>query len=328
MASIRKHRNKWQAQVRRSGYPALVRSFNQKADAQAWARKSEQQIDSGDLMVDQRVLKVMTVRDLLVRYRDTITPAKRGAEKERYRIDAFLSHPFASCTLRSLTPLVLANYRDERLQHVKTGTVRRELSVLNHCIEIARKEWGIPLPVNPVSRISMPKPSEPRNRRPTAEELEALLSECKQRRLMLGTIIQFAIETGMRRSELVGACWSDLDLGNKTLHIPVTKNGHSRTIPLTPTAMMLLGILTQPSDHIFPMSGNAIRLAWERLKKRVGIQDLHFHDLRHEAVSRFFEMGLSIPEVALISGHRDARMLFRYTHLRAEDVGKKFRVAP
>lgn len=323
MASIRKHRNKWQAQVRRSGYPALVRSFIQKADAQAWARKTERQIDTGDLMADQRVLKVMTVRDLLVRYRDTITPTKRGAEKERYKIDAFLSQPFSTCTLRALTPLVLANYRDERLKHVKAGTVRRELSVLHHCIEIARKEWGIPIPANPVSRITMPKPSEPRNRRPTAEELHALLSVCNQRQLMLGIVIQFAIETGMRRGEIVGACWSDVDLGRRTLHIPVTKNGHSRTIPLTPTAVKLLDNLTRSSDHIFPMSGNAIRLAWDRLKKRIGIQDLRFHDLRHEAISRFFEMGLSIPEVALISGHRDARMLFRYTHLRAEDVGKK-----
>jgi integrase len=71
------------------------------------------------------------------------------------------------------------------------------------------------------------------------------------------------------------------------------------------------------------MSANAVRLAWERLRKRAGIEDLHFHDLRHEAISRFFERGLSVAEVALISGHRDVRQLFRYTHLRAENlVGK------
>ncbi|MDA0341679.1 MAG: tyrosine-type recombinase/integrase [Proteobacteria bacterium] len=71
------------------------------------------------------------------------------------------------------------------------------------------------------------------------------------------------------------------------------------------------------------MSPNAVRLSWGRLTHRAGIEDLHFHDLRHEAISRFFEMGLSVPEVALISGHRDPRMLFRYTHLRAEDVARK-----
>jgi integrase len=324
MASIRKHRNKWQAQVRRTGYPALVRSFIHKADAQAWARRSEQRIDSGDLMVDQRALKVMTVGDLLVRYKNTITPTKRGAGMERYKVDAFLSHPIAASTLRSFTPLVVASYRDERLRQVKPGTVRRELSVLHHCIEIARKEWGLPLPVNPVGRITLPKTSEPRNRRPTLDEIDNLLSGCRQcRSPVLGLIIQFAIETGMRRGELVSARWSDVDLESRTLHIPISKNGHSRTIPLTPNAVSLLGTLSRQSDHIFQMSGNAIRLAWERLKKRVGITDLRFHDLRHEAVSRFFEMGLTVPEVALISGHRDARMLFRYTHLRAEDVAIK-----
>ena len=71
------------------------------------------------------------------------------------------------------------------------------------------------------------------------------------------------------------------------------------------------------------MSANAVRLAWERLKNKANIKDLHFHDLRHEAISRFFEKGLSIPEVALISGHKDVRMLFRYTHLKAEDVLNK-----
>ena len=76
----------------------------------------------------------------------------------------------------------------------------------------------------------------------------------------------------------------------------------------------------------FSMSANAVRLAWEKLKIKGSIKDLHFHDLRHEAISRLFEKGLSIPEVALISGHRDVRMLFRYTHLKAEDVLNKIDV--
>jgi integrase len=77
------------------------------------------------------------------------------------------------------------------------------------------------------------------------------------------------------------------------------------------------------SEQIFPVTDVAVRQAWDRLVKRAGITNLHFHDLRHEAISRFFEMGLSVPEVALISGHKDPRMLFRYTHLRAEDVVRK-----
>ena len=74
---------------------------------------------------------------------------------------------------------------------------------------------------------------------------------------------------------------------------------------------------------MFPISANSLRLAWDRVKRRAGVDDLHFHDLRHEAISRFFEQGLSVPEVSLISGHRDPRMLFRYTHLKAADVAAK-----
>ena len=140
----------------------------------------------------------------------------------------------------------------------------------------------------------------------------------------------------MRRGELLNVRWRDVNLNASTLSIPVTKNGHSRCIPLTPKAVSILierdTIDSRPSDFVFPVSANAFRLAWERCKHRVAktypaIETLRFHDLRHEAVSRFFEMGLSVPEVALISGHRDLRMLFRYTHLKAEDVVAKLQRA-
>ena len=89
------------------------------------------------------------------------------------------------------------------------------------------------------------------------------------------------------------------------------------------TATSILEQWSHTSERIFPVTDVAVRQAWDRLVKRAGITNLRFHDLRHEAFSRFFEMGLSVPEIALISGHRDPRMLFRYTHLRAEDVVKK-----
>jgi integrase len=128
----------------------------------------------------------------------------------------------------------------------------------------------------------------------------------------------------MRRGELLNLRWSDIDLQNRTLHIPQTKNGHARTIPVSYKAIEVLsGLDREGGDQVFPLSAYAVRHAWNRLTKRAGIADLHFHDLRHEAISRFFEKGLSVAEVALISGHRDFRQLFRYTHLRAEDVARK-----
>lgn len=132
----------------------------------------------------------------------------------------------------------------------------------------------------------------------------------------------------MRRGEIVAMRWEDIDFETQTLHIPITKTGDSRDIPLSDKAVEIIRDLPSDNPRVFPISANVLHLAWERLKRRVGIDDLHFHDLRHEAISRFFERGLSMPEVALISGHRDGRMLFRYTHLRAEDVGARLNARP
>jgi len=146
----------------------------------------------------------------------------------------------------------------------------------------------------------------------------------------MAAAIELALETGMRRSELLGGRWSHVDLARRTWFLPQTKNGRSRTVPLSPRALAILESLIYPAlDHGTPIIGmtpNALRLTWERLCKRTGVRDLHFHDLRHEAISRFFERGLSVPEVATISGHRDFRMLARYTHLRAEDIARKLAV--
>ena len=105
--------------------------------------------------------------------------------------------------------------------------------------------------------------------------------------------------------------------------MPDTKNGSSRTVPLSPKALAVIDNLNKNQAKLFPTSDNAIRLSWDKLKKRANLEGLRFHDLRHEAISRFFEKGLSIAEVALISGHKDPRMLMRYTHLKAEDVALK-----
>lgn len=304
----------------------MTRSFTHKADAEAWGRKIERDIDIGGIGSDHR-LKALTVGELLLRYQAEVTPNKRGAEVEKYRLRGLQEHPIAALPLSRLSPIHISQYRDERLQVVTGSTVHRELGVLRHVFEVARKEWGIPLKSNPVHGITMPSVGRPRERRISEAELLALELACSHP--LLWQVITIALETGQRRGEIVNMRWEDIDWEVGTLHIPVTKNGHPRTIPLTSKALEVLRQLhdTEKSDDtaVVPMTGNAVRLAWVRLKEKAAVHDLQFHDLRHEAVSRFFEMGLSIPEVALISGHRDPRMLFRYTHLRAENVAEKIR---
>ena len=222
MASIRKRDSKWHVQVRRSGL-SRTRSFTHKANADAWARKTEREIDTGEIKAVSDQLKTTTVGDLLLRYRREVMVDKRGADVEVYVVNRFLRDRVAPLSLARVSGREISRYRDERLKTVKSGTVHRELAGLRHCFEVARKDWGIPLKSNPVAEITMPALSKPRNRRPSAAELSALELACSHP--LLWQIVTIAIETGMRRGEIVNMRWEDIDWDQGTLHIPVTKNG-------------------------------------------------------------------------------------------------------
>jgi integrase len=324
MATIRRRGTTWQVQVRRQGHSTLSRTFRLKADAEQWARQKEAEIDRGELPVDTRVLRSHTLAQLLERYIATVVPHKRGAERERYMLRVVLRHPLARLSLHRLTPAEIAKYRDDRLATVTGATVRRELAVVRHCLQVARNEWGFVLPSNPVDQVKLPAPNNPRERRASTSELERLVEACEARgNQRLSAVIQLAVETGMRRSELLGMRWANIDLEARTLFLRNTKNGHPRTVPLSPRAVEIIRTTPRVGDTVFPISANALRLAWQRLRRRAGVSGLRFHDLRHEAVSRFFEKGLNMPEVAAISGHRDPRMLMRYTHPKAEAIAAK-----
>jgi integrase len=324
MATIRRRGATWQVQVRRQGFSTLSRTFRLKADAEQWGRQKEAEIDRGELPVDTRVLRSHTLADLLERYGASIVPRKRAADREHYILRVILRHPMARLSLHRLSPAEIARYRDDRLAVVSGDTVRRELAIVRHCLEVARNEWGFMLPSNPVHQIKLPRPNNPRERRVTASELERLLAACDSGAShWLPAVIQLAVETGMRRSELLAMRWNDVNFEARTVLLRNTKNGHPRTVPLSPRAREIMLEIPRVTDTVFAVSGNAVRLAWERLKRRAGVSGLRFHDLRHEAVSRFFEKGLNMPEVAAISGHRDPRMLMRYTHPKAEAIAIK-----
>jgi integrase len=304
----------------------MSRTFTTKRDAEVWARQIEATIEQRDLSGSRVALKTVTLTQVLERYEATVTPLKKGEASERYRLRVLRSHPIARLSLDKLTPAMVTIYRDDRLRSVSPSSVRRELAILQHCLEVAKNEWGVAIRQNPVSKIKKPAPGKARERRVTVEELERLrVALAKCRNGLLSNIVQFAIHTGMRRGEILSIRWSDINFDASTAHLPDTKNGEARTVPLGSLALSALPATDNHAagERVFPLSPNAVRLAWERLKRRAGINDLHFHDLRHEAISRFFELGLSIREVALISGHQDFKMLFRYTHLRPADVAKK-----
>lgn len=321
MASIRNRNGKYQAQVRRYPHPPITATFLTKTDAKAWARKIETQMDKGEIV--QSVSADLLLSDLIARYLKDITPAKKGRVQEAGRLNRLLRDPISCLRVIDLTPSIFAQFRDRRLPQGNRAA-RYDLVLLQHILKLAKLEWGIPVKSNPLDYVKKPAPSKPRERRLSHDEYDALKHALSgTRSTYLSPLIDLAIQTGMRKGELLKARWDDLDLEGKFLKLHDTKNGEDRSVPLTSHAVTILETWASNDQRIFPVTPVAVRQSWDRLIKRAGITNLHFHDLRHEAISRFFEMGLSIPEVALISGHRDPRMLFRYTHLRAEDVVKK-----
>src|SRR5262249_28413784 len=261
MATFRRRGTTWQVQIRRHGHTPLSRTFRLKAHAELWARDKEAQLDRGELPVDTRVLRSHTLADLLERYAAAILPRKRSANRERYMLRVVLRHPMARLSLHQLTPAEVARYRDARLAVVSGDTVRRELAILRHCLEVARNEWGFVLPSNPVRQIKLPRPSNPRERRATADELERLLAACEARSCRwLPAIIQLAVETGMRRSELLAMRWDDVDLKGRTVLLRSTKNGLPRTVPLSPRALEIIRDTPRFGNIVFGVSANAVRL--------------------------------------------------------------------
>lgn len=327
MASFRKRGDKWQARVHRKGCAPEVKTFQSKSDALKWARNIESQLDLGVLAPKQTMQSLIEIID---RYVEAVTPLKKGAPQERYRANQFRKTKLANLPIDKITGEVVAQYRDHRLKVVAANTVRLELAFLSVVFEQCRKEWGL-FVSNPVKQIRMPKPGKPRQRRLEAGEEIALLAACEVSGAhYLHSFVVTAIETAMRFGELALIRWTNVNLEKCTIHLPDSKNGHSRTIPLSKRALSAIQKLPRTIDgRLFNAKPGSIRSSFlVALKKAQKIhlydptflQGLRFHDLRHEGITRLFEKGLNVIEVATVSGHKTVAMLQRYVHIRAEDL--------
>lgn len=320
MGTIRRRGSAWQVQIRRIGHNSISRSFSLKDDAQRWMRATEASLDLIVPFGHQPKVAFPTIGELLERYEREITPGKRSNDREIDKLRVIRRHAIGSIPATDLESHAVATYRDSRLKTVKPATVRRELAILRHCLEIAIHEWSLPLTSNPARRVRLPNADVCRNRRLSPEEITRFWAAVDEARSWyLKPIVSLAFETGMRRSEILAIHRRDNDTQRRLLIIPKTKNGHPRTIPLSNKAQKVI-LSIHGDGYLLSVPIPSLRQSWVRLLSRAGIANFRFHDLRHEAISRFFEMGLSIPEVALISGHRDTRMLMRYTHLKPEAV--------
>ncbi len=319
MASFRKRGDKWQARVHRKDHSPVVQSFNTKTDAVKWARHTESQLDLGTLAPKAAMPPLMRIVE---RYLAEVTPTKKGSKQELNRGRQIARTSLGSMQLDKITSEAVSKYRDGRLGEVSNNTVRLELAFISVVFEQCAKEWSYKV-ANPVKQIRIPKPGKPRQRRLRPGEEEALLAACAaSSATYLHSLVVMAIETGMRFGELVSITWDNVDFSARTVHLPDTKNGHPRTVPLSTRA--LGAIRAVPSGYegrVFTGKSGSIRAAFGAALKRSGVgSDLRFHDLRHEAVTRLFEKGLNPIEVGMISGHRSMSMLQRYTHMLTEGL--------
>ncbi len=311
----------WQVQVRRRGYPAQVCTFNTKGEAETWAVTLESEMKRG-VYVSRSESENTTLTEALERYRREVTPHKKSAYDEIYKLNAWKESRLARRSLASIQGKDLAAWRDAEIRRGSSpATVRRKLALFSHLFEIAKKEWGMGSLINPVENIRLPRPGQPRTRRLVDDEEARLLATAKTYGGEIGLIITWAIETAMRRGEISAMQWENLDRKARVLLLPETKNGTSRRVPLSSRALVALDGLPRRIDgKVWSMKPDSISQAFERVCASAGVEGLTFHDLRHEATSRLFEKGLNPMEVAAITGHKTLQMLKRYTHLRAEDL--------
>lgn len=311
MPTVRKTPTGWQAIVRRKGHATTSKVFPKKYLAERWASQQDEMIHA--MAVTPNASRT-ALTSILARYLDTISPRKRSHAKERSRI-GILDRHLGHYTLADLGPQQIMGFVDARLESIGSDAVRKELATLSVVIDAAMALWGVDLKANPVHtakgvlRVTKTlKPGVQRDRRPTAVEIAVLYGS------HLGMLVEYAVETGMRRGE-IAAQRAEHRQGN-LLWIPETKTDKARTIPMSERAMEILGSLPMRDDGLaWGLRPDSISQAFARICAENNIADLRFHDLRHEAASRFFERGLSIEEVASITGHEDWKSLKRYTHI-------------
>lgn len=316
----------WQAQIIRLGFPRQYRTFNIKGAAEAWARQTETEMDTGawqDRVEGDRT----SVTDALGRYLVEITPGKAPttAANERTKILRLQKCQLSRFALSRLSGRDVAKFIHARLKEdVKPATVVSELAILSHMYTVARSAWGMPYLINPVplARSVLPKMPHGRERRLQEGEEERLLKSASP---IITEVIRFALATTMRRSEIASLVWNCVDFGRRAILLPEAKNDNARSVPLSPAALKVLKSIPRRFDgSVFGLSAAGISSGWKRAVKAAGIDDFRFHDLRHEGISRLFEdTDLDMMEVREITGHLTLQMLVRYTHLRTHRLADR-----
>lgn len=322
MASIRKHGDRWRAEVFRNGRRAS-KVLRTKRAAQDWAARQEYLM--GEAGPDRPSL---TLGEAARKYEVEIMPRKaarwnsRGSEL--YALRLVSGDDLAKKPVAEITPADLAAWRDRRLQTVSPASAQRYLNTLSSILTACEKDWGL-IDANPMRKVRRPPAAPARNRRPTPDEIERLSVAGADLQTAMGRAhiaFIFAIETGMRAGEIAGLTAEMVDTERRVAHLPRTKNGETRDVPLSKEAIRLLGTLPE-ADPLFGFSsGPLLSNNWYMLKKKAAVDGLNFHDSRHEAVTRLSKK-LDVLALARMIGHKNIRELMTYYNETAEELAAR-----
>lgn len=339
--STKKNGQHWQVQIRRKGWPWQSATFKTKKEAEMWARQIETQMDKG-AFVDQSKARQTTFAELIEDYIEGVSrqrPSEQSRIAEEARLRRFLRNEPHLCghAVFNLKPEHFEGFRDRRLAHkmkngktIAPGTVKRELTMLKRVIDYRKRALG--LIINPVNTEDVKRPAvnDERDVRLTPQERARFLQACEDaRNPLLRPIVEFAFETGARRGSILKLEWADVDLQMRTALLRGVKNSRSpdkiinHQIGLTPRAAEILANLDRIDDRVFPITANALRLAFNRARKKADVEHFNFHDTRHERTSSLFEAGWSMVQVMAQTGHRDPKSVKRYANLQGHFLAQE-----
>lgn len=351
MAVIEKRGDlQWRVRVRRKGHPAQSATFETKAEAERWAREVESSMAAGRFR-DSSHLRSITLRELIRRYRLEVSPTKKGEDREVRRLLQMERDSICDKAVGELESADFRRWRDERMKTVKGDTTIRELNLFSTILNHARSEWdefhGME---NPVRVVKRPKAAKGRERRYKPGEMERIVEVCES--AVVRDLIHVAVYTTMRRSEMVNLQWADVHFGDDYLILRDTKNNEGRSVPMMPIVIEILSRRREEAEaggnaaggKVFPIQPDTVTQAFGRARDRArklyvedckerGVDpdpelfvNVRLHDARHEGTSQLFEVhGLSMMEVASVTGHKDPRMLKRYTQMEAKRLAQKFK---
>ena len=316
MSTVRKRQGKWYVEVRKKGYRAIRKTFLTRATAIKWAKEKEIQMDKR-VFEDYSDAETTTLGDLIIKYRDVKTPTKKGFREETYKLNFILRHDIAKINCLELRKHHIYKFKDQVSVGRKPETINKYIHYIYTVWEYAREYLELSLPpTNPCKDVKKEKVKNTIERILTKQEYCDLLHNAKQSNLnVLSDMIEFAYLTAMRFGEITKLRFSDIDTETCIAVLRDTKNGEDREIPLSKRAIEIAEC-NRFGDVLFNVDRNKFKHYFTQCCIRARVFDFRFHDLRACAITNMFDSGWTIPQVALVSGHKTWSELKRYTRIK------------